>query len=97
MIFLLCLNTILLIFIFILFLRLRTIYNKFLSQDINYIKTKIDMIDGDDTFIMKEIKKIQYKQQNDYNSLNSILEKQKEKLNRISADINNIKNRGKNG
>ena len=51
------------------------------------------MIDGDDTFIMKEIKKIQYKQQNDYNSLNSILNKQQEKLNKILTILNNWRNK----
>lgn len=38
---------------------------------------------------MKEIKKIQYKQQNDYNSLNAVLNKQKEKLNKILTILNN--------
>ena len=90
MIILLIVNIILLVILFgLLFITIRAFKIGVYQQYIEYIKTKIDMIDGDDTFIMKEIKKIQYKQQNDYNSLNSILNKQQEKLNKILTILNN--------
>jgi hypothetical protein len=94
MIILLIINIILLIILFgLLFITIRAFRIGIYQQYIEYIKTKIDIIDGDDTFIMKEIKKIQYKQQNDYNSLYSVLNKQQEKLNKILTILNNRRNK----
>lgn len=91
---LLIINIVLLIILFgLLFITIRAFRIGVYQQYIEYIKTKIDMIDGDDTFIIKEIKKIQYKQQNDYNLLNSILNKQQEKLNKILTILNNRRNK----
>ena len=90
MIILLIINIVLLIILFgLLFIAIRAFRIGVYQQYIEHIKTKIDMIDGDHTFIMKEMKKIQYKQQNDYNSLNSVLNKQQEKLNKILTILNN--------
>lgn len=90
-------NIILLLLVIILFI----VVNKKLNQigifkdDIITIKNYLDRIEDNQDHECQEINKVQFKLKNDYNSLNSTLEKQKEKLNRISADINNIKNRNK--
>lgn len=90
-------NIILLLLVVVLFFIVNNKLNKIgvFKDDITTIRNLIDIQDQTHTYQNSELGKIQFKLKNDYNSLNSVLEKQKEKLNRISADINNIKNRNK--